>query len=86
VAAIKVVLDAKLLKAADVASKRLKITRSALIRQALQDHLRRLRVLDLEERDRRGYEAQPQRVEEYRAWEEAAAWPGHARERDWSPF
>jgi len=69
VEAIKVILGAKLLKAADAAAKKLKITRSALIRQ-------RLRVLDLEEHDRRGYQAQPQRIEEYRAWEEAAAWPG----------
>jgi metal-responsive CopG/Arc/MetJ family transcriptional regulator len=72
---IQVVLDAKLLKAADMAAKRQKTNRSALIRHALQEHLRRLRVLDLEERDRRGYQAQPQRIEEYRAWEEAAAWP-----------
>jgi metal-responsive CopG/Arc/MetJ family transcriptional regulator len=72
---IQVVLDAKLLKAADVAAKNQKTNRSALIRKALQEHLRRLHVLDLEERDRRGYQAQPQRVEEYRAWEEAVAWP-----------
>lgn len=72
---IQVVLDAKLLKAADSAAKRQKVNRSALIRQALQEHLKHLHVLDLEQRDRRGYEAQPQRIEEYRAWEEAAAWP-----------
>jgi metal-responsive CopG/Arc/MetJ family transcriptional regulator len=72
---IQVVLDAKLLKAADLAAKSQKMNRSALIRHALQEHLRRLRVLDLEERDRRGYQAQPQRVDEYRGWEEAAAWP-----------
>jgi metal-responsive CopG/Arc/MetJ family transcriptional regulator len=72
---IQVVLDAKLLIAADVAAKRQKMNRSALIRCALQEHLRRLRVLDLEEHDRRGYQAQPQRIEEYRPWEEAAAWP-----------
>jgi len=72
---IKVILDAELLNVADATAKRLKITRSALIRQALQEHLRCLRVLELEERDRRGYQAQPQRIEEYRPWEEAAAWP-----------
>jgi metal-responsive CopG/Arc/MetJ family transcriptional regulator len=72
---IQVVLDAKLLKAADVAAKKQRTNRSALIRQALHEHLRRLHVLELEERDRRGYQAQPQRLEEYRAWEEAAAWP-----------
>jgi metal-responsive CopG/Arc/MetJ family transcriptional regulator len=72
---IQVVLDAKLLKATDVAAKRQKVNRSALVRQALQEHLRRLHVMDLEERDRCGYRARPQRVEEYRPWEEAAAWP-----------
>lgn len=72
---IQVVLDAKLLKAADHAAKRRKLNRSALIRHALQEHLKRLHVLELEERDRRGYQAHPQRVEEFRVWEEAAAWP-----------
>jgi DNA-binding transcriptional ArsR family regulator len=46
-----------------------------LIRDALQRHLKRLRELELEEQDRRGYLAKPQRVEEYRIWEDAAAWP-----------
>jgi len=72
---IQVVLDAKLLRAADAASARQRISRSALIRQTLQEHLRRLHVADLEERDRRGYQARPQLTEEYRPWEEAAAWP-----------
>jgi hypothetical protein len=39
---------------------------SALTREALQD---------LEERDRRGYQAEPQCVDEYLPWEEIAAWP-----------
>ena len=69
------VLDTKLLKAADLAAKRHKVNRSALIRQALEQHLKRLRELELEEQDRRGYLAQPQREEEFRIWEDAAAWP-----------
>src|SRR5258708_20707113 len=72
---IQVVLDAKLLKAADAAAKRHKVNRSALIRRALHEHLRRLHELELEEQDRRGYMARPQRPKEYRVWEEAAAWP-----------
>lgn len=72
---IQVVLDTKLLKAADNAAKRQKVNRSALIRHALHEHLRRLHTLELEERDRRGYQAKPQREEEYRPWEEAASWP-----------
>jgi metal-responsive CopG/Arc/MetJ family transcriptional regulator len=73
---IQVVLDAKLLKAADVPAKRRKVNRSALIREALQEHLKRLHAMELEARDRRGHQAQPQRIEEHRPWEEAAAWPG----------
>lgn len=73
---IQVVLDTKLLKAADIAAKRQKLNRSALIRQALREHLRHLHIVELEERDRRGYRIRPQRIEEYRPWEEAAAWPG----------
>jgi metal-responsive CopG/Arc/MetJ family transcriptional regulator len=72
---IQVVLDAELLKAADLAAKRQKLNRSALIRQALRQHLKRLRELELEERDRRGYLTQPQQEEEFRVWEDAAAWP-----------
>jgi metal-responsive CopG/Arc/MetJ family transcriptional regulator len=72
---IQVVLDTKLLKAADVAAKRQKVNRSALIRTALQEHLNRLHARELEERERRGYQAKPQRAEEYSPWEEIAAWP-----------
>lgn len=72
---VQVVLGSKLLKAVDLAAKRQKVNRSALIRQALEEHLKRIRRAELEERDRRGYEAHPQRREEYAPWEEIAAWP-----------
>jgi len=72
---IQVVLDKKLLKAADLAAKRYELNRSALIRQALDRHLKYLHELELEDRDRRGYLAHPQREEEFRKWEDAASWP-----------
>ena len=72
---IQILIDTKLLKAADLTAKRHKVNRSALIRQALREHLRRLRIADLEERERRAYQEQPQHVEEYVPWEEIAAWP-----------
>ena len=72
---VQVVLDTELLRAANAAAKRQKVNRSELVRRALREHLERLRMRDLEERDRRGYEAKPQRLEEYRPWEEVAAWP-----------
>ena len=72
---IQVVLDSRLLRSANAAAKRRRVNRSELIRNALSDYLKRLREEDLIERDRRGYLAQPQREEEYRIWEEVAAWP-----------
>jgi metal-responsive CopG/Arc/MetJ family transcriptional regulator len=45
---IQVVLDANLLKAADTAARRRKVNRSELIRQALREHLGRLRVKEME--------------------------------------
>jgi metal-responsive CopG/Arc/MetJ family transcriptional regulator len=72
---IQVVLDTKLLKAADSAARRRKVNRSALIREALHEHLKRLQTQELEEQDRRGYQARPQLVEEFHVWEDAAAWP-----------
>jgi metal-responsive CopG/Arc/MetJ family transcriptional regulator len=72
---IQVVLDKKLLRAADLAAKRYEMNRSALIRQALDRHLKYLHELELEDRDRRGYLAHPQREEESRIWEDVASWP-----------
>jgi metal-responsive CopG/Arc/MetJ family transcriptional regulator len=72
---IQVVLDIKLLKAADSAARRRKVNRSALIREALHEHLKRLQARELEELDRRGYLARPQDAEEVRVWEDAAVWP-----------
>lgn len=72
---IQVVLDRNLLEAADRAAKRARINRSALIREALSLHLQRLHILELEEKDRRGYRSRPARDEESSSWEEVAAWP-----------
>jgi metal-responsive CopG/Arc/MetJ family transcriptional regulator len=72
---IQVVLDKKLLSAANLAAKRNHVNRSALIRQALERHLRHLKELELEDRDRKGYLAKPQREDEYRIWEDTASWP-----------
>jgi metal-responsive CopG/Arc/MetJ family transcriptional regulator len=71
---IQVVLDRKLLQAADRAARRSKQNRSALIRDALREHLRMLEVRALEQRDRDGYSKHPQTDEPLR-WEEEALWP-----------
>jgi metal-responsive CopG/Arc/MetJ family transcriptional regulator len=72
---IQIVLDRELLLATDRAARRAKRNRSALVREALRQHLRRLAILEREERDRRGYEARPQGRKEWQKWESEAAWP-----------
>jgi metal-responsive CopG/Arc/MetJ family transcriptional regulator len=72
---IQVVLDKKLLQAADQVARRTKRNRSALVRDALREHLRRLEVRAREERDRQGYSRQPQTADESLGWEAEATWP-----------
>jgi metal-responsive CopG/Arc/MetJ family transcriptional regulator len=72
---IQIVVDTKLVKAADAAAKRENMNRSALIRRALERHLTELRNLDMEARDRAGYLAKPQLPDEYLIFQEATAWP-----------
>jgi metal-responsive CopG/Arc/MetJ family transcriptional regulator len=72
---IQVVLDAELLHATDRAARRTKVNRSALIREAIRDHLKRLAIHELEERDRKGYEKVPGRSGDLSRWESEAAWP-----------
>jgi metal-responsive CopG/Arc/MetJ family transcriptional regulator len=73
---IQVVLDSELLSAADCAAKQQQMNRSALIREALRNHLQQLHTLELEERDRQGYARHPDALDdELGAWEGVAAWP-----------
>jgi metal-responsive CopG/Arc/MetJ family transcriptional regulator len=72
---IQVVLDKKLLQATDQAARRTKRNRSALVREALREHLRRLEVRAKEGRDREGYLRQPHTPDESALWEAEAAWP-----------
>ncbi len=72
---IQIVLDKSLLQATDRAARRLKRNRSALVREALREHLTRLEVRMAEDRDREGYLKQPQSRQEVPLWEAEAAWP-----------
>jgi metal-responsive CopG/Arc/MetJ family transcriptional regulator len=72
---VQIVLDKKLLRAADQAARRTKRNRSALVRDALREHLRRLTIRDLEERDRAGYSKKRQTRDEASSWEAEAVWP-----------
>src|ERR1700752_834822 len=71
---VQIVLDKKLLHAADQAAKRTRRNRSALVRDALREHLRRLDLRASEERDRQGYSRHPQADAEVRGWEAEATW------------
>jgi metal-responsive CopG/Arc/MetJ family transcriptional regulator len=72
---VQIVLDEKLLHAADQAARRSKVNRSQLVREALREHLRRLDLRAREERDREGYSKQPQTRDSVHLWEAEAAWP-----------
>jgi hypothetical protein len=72
---VQIVLDKKLLHAADKAAKRTRRNRSALVRDALREHLRRLELQASEERDRQGYSRHSQADTEAQGWESEATWP-----------
>jgi metal-responsive CopG/Arc/MetJ family transcriptional regulator len=72
---VQIVLDKKLLQAADKAAKRTRRNRSALVRDPLRENLRRLELRASEERDRQGYSRQSQAGAEARGWESEGAWP-----------
>lgn len=72
---IQIVLDKGLLQAADRAARQTKRNRSALMRDALREHLRRLDLRAQEDRDREGYLRRPQDRQEPLAWEAETAWP-----------
>jgi metal-responsive CopG/Arc/MetJ family transcriptional regulator len=72
---VQIVLDKKLLQAADQAAKRTSRNRSALVRDALREHLQRLEVRTREDRDRQGYSRHAQADGEAQGWEAEATWP-----------
>ena len=72
---IQVVLDSKLLRATEVAARRTKLNRSALIREALRAHLKNLDIRERELRDRKGYQASPGGSSNLLGWDAEATWP-----------
>jgi metal-responsive CopG/Arc/MetJ family transcriptional regulator len=72
---IQVVLEEDLLRAADKAARRMKVNRSALLREALRAHLASLARRERERADRAGYTRLPDRGGADAVWEKVAAWP-----------
>src|SRR5260370_8387712 len=66
---IQIVVDKKLLQATDQAARRTKRNRSALVRDALREHLRRLELHAQDARDPGGYLRQPLVHGESQLWE-----------------
>jgi metal-responsive CopG/Arc/MetJ family transcriptional regulator len=72
---IQVVLDSDLLRAADRAARKLKTNRSALFREALRVHLKRLDLVEKEKSDREGYVRYPDSLDNPAAFDKVADWP-----------
>lgn len=72
---VQIVLGKDLLKATDRAARRQRVNRSALVREALREHLKKLAVRERERQDRAGYEALPIAPGEFDVWDKAALWP-----------
>ena len=72
---IQVVLESELLKAADRAVRKLKTNRSALMREALRAHLRRLDQIERERADREGFLRYPDALDRLEEWDKVADWP-----------
>jgi hypothetical protein len=67
-------LDEKLLKKVDSTVKRLRITRSALIRDSLRQYLKTLEVRELEAKPREAYTRKPVKPGEFDLWESEQIW------------
>ena len=72
---VQMTLEPKLVTQVDRAARRLGLTRSAFTRQALSAALDRLRVQELERRDREGYRTKPVRRGEFDVWTREQVWP-----------
>lgn len=64
---ISITIDEALLAQIDVLAAEAGISRVAWMRKALEEQLRRLKIADLERRDREGYAKQPAHPDEF-AW------------------
>jgi metal-responsive CopG/Arc/MetJ family transcriptional regulator len=70
---IQIVIEERLLRAADREVKRTKTSRSKLFREAVAEHLRRIRIREAEEREARAYGAKP--ADEFDVWDRVDQWP-----------
>jgi metal-responsive CopG/Arc/MetJ family transcriptional regulator len=71
---LEVTLDPDLLARVDQATQALGISRESFIQQALEQSLRQLAIVELEQKHRAGYERHPVKPDEFESWEAEQAW------------
>jgi len=71
---IQMTLDDSLLQQVDELIKQLKTTRSAFIRESLQKQIERLKIEELEEKQRQGYLKNPVKTGEFDIWQDEQNW------------
>lgn len=71
---VQMTLDDDLVSSVDKAAKRLRTTRSAFTRDALRSAIKRLRMLELERKQRDGYAKKPAKRGEFDVWEREQVW------------
>jgi metal-responsive CopG/Arc/MetJ family transcriptional regulator len=72
---VRITLDENLVWQVDRVARRLKISRSAFVRQALSETLKRVATLEREAKHRSGYEEHPVERDEFSSWAAEQAWP-----------
>ncbi len=71
---VQMTLDEALVRHVDRVRKKLRLSRSALTRDALREYLSRHATAEMERRHREGYERNPPSADEFGGWEAEQAW------------
>ena len=71
---VQMTLDEHLVKAVDIAARKLGTTRSGFTREALRTALKEVRIKELEAKHREGYKHKPVRRGEFSNWEAEQIW------------
>lgn len=71
---VQMTLEERLVAEVDKVARRLGTSRSAFTRDALREALQRLRIRELERKQRDGYRRKPLKEGEFSVWEAEQAW------------
>jgi len=71
--AVQIVMEETLLRAADREARKAKMNRSAFVREALREHLKRRHIAVLVAREREAYARHPD--DEFALWDKVTTWP-----------